>query len=1588
MLRYLLCLGILLYSVDSYAANLNDSVLQENSIFRQGGPDSFGYRFIDNVNEPNGPGYDWVEIARDLGGLGFNTGLSLDDEVVTIQLNGFQFPFYGVLYNQNLTVSSNGFLSFGNAFPAFQNSSLPSSLFSSPMIYVFWDDLYLPESGNVWYFYDVQNSRFIIEWNNIAHQVARLSRFSFQAHLYSNGEIRCMYQQVGAPSNSSTIGIQGGNGGSGTRFLSYAFNGSPTSPTNQLAVRFYRAIGTLQVTLLNESLNPIQNGIVIHRQSNSVPSYSNSIGIASMAMLSGNQSILCCANGYEAWSSTLNIPFNGLLDTTIILTPQVSPPNPVPGVLSYRSVNNLMNVRWQQVQNVPNFYGYFVYRINEINDTTFIAYKSSASDTLLIDNGVLNGFNYRYGIRVCSSGGFSAMVSSQPNFSRLISSYHLLQTATGWIDTGTNWTNVSLFGTGMISQPIEFQFPFYSDRYNSFQISSSGFLIFSPTYQSYPSFQSLLTSAFPNNLIAGAWSDWDIPLDSVKVFNDSLNQRFIVSVLRAYPRDNPNSWISYQFILNSDGTIQLNFRGTSASNRNFAIGVENSDGTLRSYLLPNQLPQQQAFSILIQPIVSSSGVRGTFTSTLGEVIGGMLEVRTHSRTEIPNHSSQFEIRNLPAGQQTLVASSPGFQSISRIVNFIEDSVILSNFQLQTIGNVAPVNVSVDTLFDDRIVLRWSLPPIDEIDVRTGFRIYRNDSLIATLPSNQFQFVDSLGSALENFTISYQVSALYSTAPFESNRSASLNARFNMPPLPPDSLRISAGGASFLLQWNSPTSNVDRSQLTDLQGFYIYQDTILLATVSSNTLQYIVSASDTGRFFEYRVIAFDDVQNNPNRSKPSNSVRANLFGEWRSDFFHWFSLTNALRIPLTSDNSIKVSIGFQFPFYGSLFDSINVSANGFLSFSDYTAFPTESSPFPTSSNPNGLIALLWDDLSCTNGTVKVAQFENLFIVSYENVRHQTSNLLAGSFQVWLYPNGEIYFSYLRAPAEMSYGIGIEDNLGLNGIEIYRNGNGGFVPTDSSAVRIWGLARGNGTFSGTVRQSNGNPISNALVSCNDNWSVTTNQTGVWSLSVPAGKWTLSTSANCFYPLPLVRRNQSILSNQNVVFNDTLYTSSVVSNPTSINLELVTDSLQTTLTLLNNGQTNLDWRASIRYFAVDTTSTNPPATIPDVIHFQVEPTKSEDIDLESNSGFSTDQTWGPDGFGYYAMDSQDSRFPSWMTYRAIHSQEYVRLYGDDITEKIYMNGFLFSYYGNSYDSIRINTNGSLQFHSSHDNYGVRYNTSLPNSNSLNSILPLWDDLETTIYTLFDPFDNVYTILWKGNRYANPTDTVEFQVQLHGNQNAIVFLYRTIRENSVSPTIGLQGGSGVNNYFTQCFYSSIAGANIPNSMDNYGILFIHPNGGMLQNWLRVSPSNGVLNRNQSTLVTLGVAVDTNYTRPSTISANLVLSTNTCANVIFPVTIDLIANTAIETNSTRPMDWKIYSSYPNPFNSSTLIRFDVPKLSNLQIGILDVLGRTTEIVYAGKIDAGYHSIKWNSRNHSSGVYFISFISDDFQATKKILLLK
>ncbi len=106
-------------------------------------------------------------------------------------------------------------------------------------------------------------------------------------------------------------------------------------------------------------------------------------------------------------------------------------------------------------------------------------------------------------------------------------------------------------------------------------------------------------------------------------------------------------------------------------------------------------------------------------------------------------------------------------------------------------------------------------------------------------------------------------------------------------------------------------------------------------------------------------------------------------------------------------------------------------------------------------------------------------------------------------------------------------------------------------------------------------------------------------------------------------------------------------------------------------------------------------------------------------------------------------------------------------------------------------------------------------------------------------------------------------------------------------------------------------------------------------------------------------------------------------------------AETPVESpnNGPRPGEFKLYPNYPNPFNPSTTIRFDLPANAHVRLSVYNLLGQTIAVPVDADYTQGAHVIRWDGldlfhRPAPAGVYITRLEAGPHSGTGKLLLLK
>ena len=93
--------------------------------------------------------------------------------------------------------------------------------------------------------------------------------------------------------------------------------------------------------------------------------------------------------------------------------------------------------------------------------------------------------------------------------------------------------------------------------------------------------------------------------------------------------------------------------------------------------------------------------------------------------------------------------------------------------------------------------------------------------------------------------------------------------------------------------------------------------------------------------------------------------------------------------------------------------------------------------------------------------------------------------------------------------------------------------------------------------------------------------------------------------------------------------------------------------------------------------------------------------------------------------------------------------------------------------------------------------------------------------------------------------------------------------------------------------------------------------------------------------------------------------------------------------SSIVPGDFSLAQNFPNPFNPTTSIRFDIKNTSNITLKVYNANGQeVATLVNNEVVTPGTKEVSFNGNNLSSGIYFYTLFAGDFKETKKMMLIK
>jgi hypothetical protein len=390
--------------------------------------------------------------------------------------------------------------------------------------------------------------------------------------------------------------------------------------------------------------------------------------------------------------------------------------------------------------------------------------------------------------------------------------------------------------------------------------------------------------------------------------------------------------------------------------------------------------------------------------------------------------------------------------------------------------------------------------------------------------------------------------------------------------------------------------------------------------------------------------------------------------------------------------------------------------------------------------------------------------------------------------------------------------------------------------------------------------------------------------------------------------------------------------------------------------------------------------------------------EIDMEE------DTSWmgGSDKFGYTWTDKnlEDGPNYSWVDIKAF-GEKIVGSDDDNENYGFFRLNFSFPFYGNSFDSLRISSNGWISFTDTMDSIRACYvNDSLPHLwGPYNLIAPFWDDLifsdSSKIYFYSNNLDSaIISFINLGHwNYGGP---YTFQTILNKN-GEIIFQYNRLGDRLNSATVGIQNWNGTTGLQIACNQDYLE--------DSLWVR-IRPS------WVSVDSMWGTIQPGESK--TLNLTFDRLSYAQGIYHANLIINSwdknHNLDTIRIPLTLCIDTTTSVDLDEDqKPSIFALSQNYPNPFNPITIIQYAVSgrqikaadsgrrtadgSFTPVTLKIYNILGQKVRTLVDEPKGVGNHEVIWDGKDDlgkevASGIYFYKLTAGSHQKIKKMVLLK
>lgn len=110
--------------------------------------------------------------------------------------------------------------------------------------------------------------------------------------------------------------------------------------------------------------------------------------------------------------------------------------------------------------------------------------------------------------------------------------------------------------------------------------------------------------------------------------------------------------------------------------------------------------------------------------------------------------------------------------------------------------------------------------------------------------------------------------------------------------------------------------------------------------------------------------------------------------------------------------------------------------------------------------------------------------------------------------------------------------------------------------------------------------------------------------------------------------------------------------------------------------------------------------------------------------------------------------------------------------------------------------------------------------------------------------------------------------------------------------------------------------------------------------------------------------------------------------NDTFSIQVKLETEVIADNAKKLPTEFTLHQNFPNPFNPSTTISYQIPINGHVELSIYNINGQKVATLVSQRQEAGFYQYEWNAINLAGGVYLYRLTTDEFVQIKKLILLK